>query len=102
MAQAGVVAQLLGHDLDDRAGAAVLSGPGPLLEPTHDHDPAATARWLGGMLGLVPPHDHGDEGRLLLRRPDTATWKMARAIPTVGVADRGVVGEVADEVPELW
>jgi hypothetical protein len=28
--------QLLGHDLDDRSGAAVLSGPAPLLEPAHD------------------------------------------------------------------
>jgi len=28
--------QLLGHDLDHRAGAAVLSGPATLLEPAHD------------------------------------------------------------------
>jgi hypothetical protein len=25
----------------DRAGGAVLSGPGPLLEPAHDHSAAA-------------------------------------------------------------
>ena len=31
-------AQLLGHDLHHRSGAAVLSRPGPLLEPAHDHD----------------------------------------------------------------
>jgi hypothetical protein len=32
--------ELLGHDLDDLPGAAVLVGPGPLLEAAHDHDPA--------------------------------------------------------------
>jgi hypothetical protein len=36
--------QLLGHDLDDRACAAVLGGPTPLPEPAHDHDPAAPAQ----------------------------------------------------------
>jgi hypothetical protein len=73
--------QLLGDDLDDLAGAAVLSGPGPLLEPAHDHHPAAPAQRLGGVLGLVPPHDHGEERRPCSRRPDTATRNMARAIP---------------------
>jgi len=36
--------QLLGHDLDHGSGAAVLSSPAPLLEPTHDYHPAALAR----------------------------------------------------------
>src|SRR5947207_1511945 len=35
--------QLLGHDLDHRPDAAILSRPAPLLEPAHDHDPAAPA-----------------------------------------------------------
>ena len=61
--------QLVGHYLHDRSGAAVLSGPAPLLEPAHDHDPAALGQGLGHMLGLVPPHDHGEERRLLLPRP---------------------------------
>src|SRR4029453_16286109 len=43
--------QLVGYDLDGGAGAAVLSGPGPLLEPTHDHDPAALRERLGRALG---------------------------------------------------
>src|SRR5829696_8618651 len=33
--------QLLGHDLDGGAGAAVLSGPGALLEPAHDYSAAS-------------------------------------------------------------
>jgi hypothetical protein len=32
-------------------GAAVLGGPGPLLEPAHDHHPAARAQRLRGVLG---------------------------------------------------
>jgi len=43
-----------------------LSGPTPLLEPAHYHDPAALGQGLGHMLGLVAPHDHGEERRLLL------------------------------------
>jgi hypothetical protein len=45
-------AQLLGEDLDGGPGAAVLGGPCPLLEPAHDHDPAAPAQRFGSMLGL--------------------------------------------------
>jgi len=44
----------------DRA-AAVLGGPTPLLESTHDHDPVTFRQGLGRMLGLVPPHDHDIE-----------------------------------------
>src|SRR5215211_1513495 len=33
--------ELVGHDLNGLPGAAILSGPAPLLEPAHDHDPAA-------------------------------------------------------------
>jgi hypothetical protein len=61
--------KLLSHDLDHRPGAAVLSGPAPLLEPAHDHDPAALRQGRGGVLGLVALHDHGEERRLLLPRP---------------------------------
>src|SRR5215218_1488487 len=43
--------QLLGHDLDHRPGAAVLSGPGPRLEPTADHHPAAPGQRLSRVLG---------------------------------------------------
>jgi hypothetical protein len=52
---------LLGHHLHDRPGVAVLGGPGPLLESAHDHDPAALGQRLRGVLGLVTPHDHGEE-----------------------------------------
>src|SRR5215203_4422763 len=44
--------KLLSHDLDHRPGAAVLSGPAPLLEPAHgttrlpfDSDCAAWSAW---------------------------------------------------------
>jgi hypothetical protein len=74
-------AQLFGHDLDDGAGTAVLVCPGPLLEAAHDHDPAALGQGLAGVLGLVAPHDHGEERRLLLsRRLLTATRNMALAM----------------------
>jgi hypothetical protein len=44
-------AQLLGHDLDYRSGAAVLGRPCPLLESAQDHDPAALRKRLGRMRG---------------------------------------------------
>jgi hypothetical protein len=40
--------QLVGHDLDGRAGAAVLGSPAPLLEAAQDHDPAAFGQRLRG------------------------------------------------------
>jgi hypothetical protein len=40
--------------------------PAPLLEPAHDHDPAALRERLRGVLGLVAPDDHGEERRLQL------------------------------------
>jgi hypothetical protein len=48
--------QLLGQHLHDGPAAAVLGGPAPLLEPAHDHDPAALREGLRGVLGLVAPH----------------------------------------------
>jgi hypothetical protein len=73
--------QLLGQHFDRGSGTAVLSGPAPLLEPAHDHDPAALRQRLGCMLCLVAPHDHGEEGRLLL--PPDQRWpprKLALAM----------------------
>jgi len=89
--------QLLGHDLDDRPGAAILGGPAPLLKPAHDHDPAALGQGLAGVLGLVAPDDHGEERRLLL--PPTADGhpEHGPGDTSLGVADLGVVGEVAGE-----
>ena len=40
--------QLLGHDLDDGSGAAILGRPGPLLEPAHDHRPVTRLCHLCG------------------------------------------------------
>jgi hypothetical protein len=87
--------QLLGHDLDDGPGAAILGGP-PLLESAHDHDSAAPLG-LAGVLSLVAPDDHGEERRLLL--PPTADGhpEHGSGDATLGVADLGVVGEVAGE-----
>jgi hypothetical protein len=42
-----------------RTGAAILSGPASLLEPAHDHDPAALHKGLRCMLSLIEPHHHG-------------------------------------------
>src|SRR5215211_773120 len=89
--------QLLGHDLHDGSGAAVLSRPGPLLEPTHDHDPAALRQRLGGVLGLVAPHHDGEERRLLVLpgadgHPEDGPGDAGLVVPQLGV-----VGEVAGE-----
>jgi len=93
-ASAGL-SQLLDHDLDDGPGAAILGGP-PLLESAHDHDSAAPLG-LAGVLSLVAPDDHGEERRLLL--PPTADGhpEHGSGDATLGVADLGVVGEVAGE-----
>jgi hypothetical protein len=65
--------QLVGHDLDGRAGAAVLSGPAALLEPAHDHGAACSA-WSRQTTTVK-------NDASCSRRPDTATRNMARAIP---------------------
>src|SRR4029453_2784880 len=67
--------------LHNRPGAAVLSGPTPLLEPAHDHHVAALREGLGGVLGLVRQTITVKNDASWVRLPDTATRKMARAIP---------------------
>ena len=62
-----------------------------------DHDPAALRQRLRGMLGLVPPHDDGEERRLLLpstrhRHPEHRSGDAA-----LGAPELGLVGEVAGE-----
>jgi hypothetical protein len=83
------------HDLDHRPGAAVLSDPAPLLEPTHDHDAATLGQGLGGMLGLVTPDDHGEERCLLLPPAGHGHSEYDPGDAALGGADLGVVGEVA-------
>jgi hypothetical protein len=89
--------QLLGHDLDQLPAAAILSGPAPLLEPAHDHDPAALGQRLADMLGLVTPHHHSEERRYLLPATRDGHPEHRSGDPTVGLADLGVLGEVAGE-----
>src|SRR5215218_10129477 len=50
------------------------------------------------MLGLVAPHDHGEERRLLLPPARHRHPEHGPGDATLGVADLGVVGEVAGEV----
>src|SRR5215217_1325981 len=47
------------------------------------------------MLGLVPPHDHGEERRLLLPPTRHGHPEHDPGDPTLGVADLGVIGQVA-------
>src|SRR5215207_5850124 len=89
--------QLLGQHLDDGSGASILSGPAPLLQAAHDHDPAAPAQRLGHMLGLIAPDDHGEERRLLLPAPRHRDPEHGPSDAALGVPDLGVVGEVAGE-----
>jgi hypothetical protein len=79
------------------AGAAILVRPGPLPEPPHHHDPAAPAQRLGGMLGLVAPHHHGEEARLTIPAAGDGHPKRRPGDAPIGVAQLGVVGEVAGE-----
>jgi hypothetical protein len=95
-------AELVGHDLHDRPRAAVLGGPSALLKPTHDHDPAAPAQRMGGMLGLVPPDDHGEERRFLLPPTRHGHPEHGPGDPTLGVPQLGVVGEVAGKLTAAW
>jgi hypothetical protein len=73
--------QLLGHALHGRAGAAILSGPAPLLKPTHDHDPAALRQGLRGMLGLVRQTITVKNDGSCSHRPDTATEDLLTLTP---------------------
>jgi hypothetical protein len=86
------------HDLDHGSGAAVLASPAPLLEPAQNHDPAALRQGLRGMLGLVLPHDHGEERRLLLPPTRDGYPEHGPGDAAVGVTQLGLVGEVAGEV----
>jgi len=43
VAQRRLRPQPLGHHFDDGAGAAILGGPTPLLEPIHDHSAASAS-----------------------------------------------------------
>src|SRR5918992_2962846 len=64
------------------------------------------------MLGLVAPDDHGEERRLLLPPPRHRDPEHGPGDPVLGVADLGVVGEVAGEaharvghdvpLPDAW
>jgi hypothetical protein len=94
--------QLVGQDLDHRSGAAVLGGPAPLLEPAQDHDPAALRQGLAGVLGLVAPDDHGEERRLLLPPTRHCHPEHGPSDATLGVADLGVIGEVAAKLTPAW
>jgi hypothetical protein len=67
------------------------------LEPTDDHHPAALRQRLRGVVGLVAPHDHGEERRLLLPPTRHRHPEHGPGDPGLGVADLGVVGEVAGE-----
>jgi hypothetical protein len=79
------------------AGLAVLGGPAPLLEPTHDHHAATLGQRLGGMLGLVAPDDDGEERRLLVPATRHGHPEHGPGDAALGVADLGLVGEVAGE-----
>jgi hypothetical protein len=59
--------------------------------------PRCLGQRLRGMLGLVAPHDHGDEGRLLLPPAAHRDSEHGPGDPGLGVADLGLVGEVAGE-----
>jgi hypothetical protein len=90
--------QRLGDDLDHLAGAAILGGPGALLEPAHHHHHAAAlGQRLGGVLGLVAPDHHGEERRLTIAPAGDGTRNVARAMPPSVQRTSGVVGEVAGD-----
>src|SRR4030095_7234834 len=56
VAFAQVRPQLLGHNSTVNRELPSSAVPGPLLESTHDHDPAAIRQGLGHVLGLVASH----------------------------------------------
>jgi hypothetical protein len=59
--------------------------------------PGCPAQGLRGMLGLVVPDDHGEERRLLLPPPRHRHPERRPSDPTLGIANLGLVGEVAGE-----
>jgi hypothetical protein len=102
--------QLLGHDLGGGSSVAILSGPCPPLKPTHDHDPAGSARSCHGRLhqprlrgscyraGEDLLADHGTHGAVAhtimqehCRRPSRELAETARARP-VGACSLGKTG----------
>jgi hypothetical protein len=89
--------QLLGHDLHDRAGAAVLGGPGRCWNrPTtttrlpFESECAACSAW--SRRTITVKNDASCSFRVL-----TATRNLARGDPGLGGADLGVIGEIASE-----
>jgi hypothetical protein len=77
--------------------SATVQGPQPLRELAHDHHPASLGQGLCRMLGLVAPHHHGEERRLLLPAAADCDSEHGPSEPALGVADLGLVGEVAGE-----
>jgi hypothetical protein len=61
------------------------------------HDPAALGQRLSGVLGLVAPHDHGEERCLLISPAADGHPEHGPGDAALGVADLGVVGQVAGE-----
>ena len=72
-----------------RSSFAAAAGPPPR--------PAALGQRSGGVLGLVAPDDHGEERRLLLPPAADSHPEGRPGDAALGVADLGVVGEVAGE-----
>ena len=61
----------------------------------HNHDPAPLGQGLGGMLGLVTPHEQGEERRFLLSTAGHGHTEHGPGDPAVGVADLGILSGFA-------
>jgi hypothetical protein len=87
-------------------------GPTLLLELSHDQHPAALDQGLRGMLGLVAPHDHGEERRLLAPCGPTPPPGTSPGRCRCRYSRPRLVGEVAGEadaglghrvpLPDAW
>jgi hypothetical protein len=74
-----------------------------VLEPAHHHDPVALGQGLGGMLGLVAPHHHGEERRLTIPAAGDGHPERRPRDAALGVPQLGLVGEGAGEADAgLW
>ena len=86
--------QLVGHDLDHRAAGAVVGLPGPLLQPAHDHHPAALRQGLRHTAGTLATVAGGSLREVMSRLGHSTTVAALRYQHVMADRDAAIAREL--------